>query len=47
MFIQRELILRKLRHPNILKYYGYCKLQDEINLVLELSTDGALDKVTI
>ena len=37
--------MRSLNHPNILRYHGYYKIKGEINLVLELSTDGALDQV--
>ena len=37
--------LRFLDHPNIIKYYGVCDLDERVTLVLELSPDGALDEV--
>jgi serine/threonine protein kinase len=37
--------LKFLDHPNIIKYYGVCYLDNKVTLVLELSPDGALDEV--
>ena len=43
--MKREMKLRDLCHENIIKYHGLCLLEGKITIVLELSTDGALDKV--
>ena len=37
--------LRFLDHPNIIKYYGVCYIDNMFTLVLQLSPDGALDEV--
>ena len=37
--------LKFLDHPNIIKYYGVCYIDNMITLVLQLSPDGALDEV--
>ena len=43
--MKRELKLRDLCHENIIKYHGLCLLEEKLTIVLEISTDGALDKV--
>ena len=34
-----------LKHPNILECYGFTNLDGSASIVLELTEDGALDKV--
>ncbi|GJJ77608.1 hypothetical protein EMPS_09967 [Entomortierella parvispora] len=35
-------LLKKLNHPNIVKYYGFEKTSDNLNIILELCENGSL-----
>ena len=48
MIIQKEVRLHfGLMHPNILKCYGTTHLDEDVIIVLELSSEGSLDEVNL
>jgi len=38
-------LLKKLKHPNIVKYYGFIKTKDFLNIILEYCENGSLQTI--